>query len=131
MVQLAIEYFVFVFIASLGVLQWAVTRGGLKGLWFFTKPWRGYFFGALTSSSSFAWFFLGKDRSIPGLEGLQQFFLFGLACMASILATVVISSLKNKKRFSPQRGKVGMEALQGMTYFQALRQGLEERDDRG
>lgn len=127
MLWLAVEYFILVFFASLGVIQFALVRSGIKGLWFFSSPLKGYAFGVLLPFLSFAWFFLSEDRNQPGLEGLQQTLLFAFSSLLALFITIIFSSIKNRKEFGLQKDGEGIEALKGMTYFQAL---FKQKDDR-
>jgi len=120
--RLALEYVAFTFFSCVAVLQWAAARGRLKGLTFFNTRSGSYIFSAVMLGSSFAWFFLSEDRAQPGLEGLQQFLLFGVAAAAALAVTLVLSSLiKGRSLTPPSRVLPGLDALKQMTYFQALR----------
>lgn len=56
------EYFLFIFLASLGILQIAASYTNLEGLSFFSRTARGYIFGALSIVGGFSWFYTVGNR---------------------------------------------------------------------
>lgn len=124
MSALAWEYIIFVFIASCGVLQMAAVCNGLRGLFFFKRPQVAAIFGALALIGAFVWFFTSRNRNLlPVLEGSQQLGDFSLSASLAIVFTFVASSLL-RAGVNPSRTEGGQEgglnALRGMTYFQAM-----------
>lgn len=144
-------YFLFIYLASLGVLQIAVSYSKLRGLSFFTRPTWGYIFGALLIVGGFCWFYIvgnphpevaytisvgdlfryGFSNPNPPSTGLilgagESVFFFLLAVGFALLTTIAISSivkfristraLEDKNGEAPE----GLEALKGMTFFQAI-----------
>lgn len=126
---MALEYVAFTFFACVAVLQFVAARNDLRGLSFFRSRRAVYVFSGLVLSSSFAWFFLSEDRARPGLEGLQQFLLFGVAAVMAVAVTFLLSSLLNGRRLgSPHQNLTGLDALRETTFLRALRSALKEGD---
>ena len=120
---LALEYFVLVFAASLGVFQAAAAYNGLRGLSFFSRPTWGYLLAALTTGPALVAFFTWNLRNATGvIEGAQQLVLLSLAIMAAYIVTLVASSLLNS---SPPTGNAappaGIEGFKEAGFFQLLR----------
>lgn len=126
MLTLAGEFFLFIFLASLGVLQIAASYTKLRGLSFFRSPIWGYIFGSLAVAGGFSWFYIvgnphpevgyaitfgdifryGWSNPKPAGTGLIMgegecvvFFLLAIIC--ALLTTMAISSIV-KFRISPR-----------------------------
>jgi hypothetical protein len=123
MEDLSVEYFVFIFIAALGIYQLAAAYSGLKGISFFPNKNLGYIFTGIAISPTFIGLFTWNQRNGTGIvEGAQQFGLFCLAVFLAFLFTVVFSHFLQKNRLSGDgASKDGLEALKEATYFQALK----------
>jgi hypothetical protein len=127
------QYFLWVFIAAIGVVQLAAARSRLRGLLFFKREALAYLFALLAIGGSYGWFF-GWDRldtvmRKTGLEGSQQFLYFFLGTLAAGGFTLVVSSLLQAYLWNGQsKGKgsgQGLDALKEMSYFQAIRQSFK------
>lgn len=123
------DYFVFVFLSSLGVVQIAAAYAGLRGLLFLQSRWTSALVGAGLVGIGFAWFFAPGPRHIPdtagGLDGNAQALLFTLSAAAALLFTFVFASLANARFLHTQRHPPeGLEALRETTYLQAVRRTL-------
>ena len=119
-------YFLFIYLASLGVLQIAASYSKLRGLSFFTRPIWGYIFGFLAIVGGFSWFYIvgnphpevaytigvgdlfryGFSNPNPPSTGLilgagESVFFFLLAVGCSFLTTIAFSSIV-KFRISPR-----------------------------
>jgi len=119
-------YFLFIYLASLGVLQIAASYANLNGLSFFRRPNWGYIFGALSIVGGFCWFYIvgnphpdvgyaitvsdifryGWSNPMPPGTGLilgagesVLFFLLAVGC--AFLTTIAFSSIV-KFRLSPR-----------------------------
>lgn len=123
------DYFLFVFMVSLGVLQLVAAWGRLEGLSFFRKKYLGYIFAAVMIGVGY-WLFFRVDRNIAdtegGLTGPLLFSLLFAALIIAILFTLIISSAINARwgRSDPKGEQDGFEALKRMTYLQAIKRGL-------
>lgn len=125
MTQLAVEYFFLIFISCCGVLQFVAARRKLRGLSFFQRAISGYLFAVLAIVGAFCWFFIVKNRCVPGLEGSEVFALFIAGSLASFIFTASLSSVINRKlRLSMGEDnpseEPGLDSLKRMTYFQAI-----------
>ena len=99
MFTFAADYFIMVFVASLGVMQTAASIGGLRGLLVFKNPLVARPLGIAIAIAAIAWFFMVAERNINdyegGLDSNQQGLLFFLAVAASGVLTCVLTSLLN------------------------------------
>jgi len=76
-----LDYFLFVFMVSLGVFQLAASWVKLDGILFFPRRYLGYIFAAVMISGGYGWFF-GVDRKpFPRLDGYPAFLLSGQGTM--------------------------------------------------
>ncbi len=131
---MALDYFVLVFIASIGVYQIAAVYAKLDGLCFFRRPVIQYIFGILAIVGAFVWFFTGKDRNIhTSVQGSQQLAIFLGSIIASYVFTAILSSIMQAKVSSkggtPREGKqydMGMETLKKTTLFGGIMSSLRK-----
>ena len=114
MFSFAVDYFLMVFVASLGVMQAAASIGGLRGLLVFKNPLIARGFGIGLAIAAVAWFFLIAERNINdykgGLDSNEQGLLFFLAVAASGIFTCALTSLVNRRMAGSRgSGDGGME----------------------
>jgi hypothetical protein len=127
--ELAIDYFVLVFLATLGVIQIAASRSGLQGILFFKRPLYSVMFGLLLIVAGFVFFF-SEPRNIPdtagGLDGNGQALYFAIAAGAAVALTYILSSVRNT-RWAGDNGPTtsGLDALRETTYLRALLNSLK------
>ena len=128
----ATDYYLFVLVASLGVIQVASSLGRLTGLLVFKPPVAARTFGLGLVVSSFIWFFATDNRNLNdydgGLDANEQALLFSLGAVTAIFATAVLSSILNARMddgHSTPRG--GLEALRHTNYARALARSLRYR----
>lgn len=135
---MALDYFVLVFVASLGVYQIVSIYAKLDGICLFKQQWLQYIFGILALVGSFGWFFTSKERNIQHtVEGAQQLGLFLGAIVASWVVTNILASIIQAKVDSaanaPSEGKhyiLGIEDLKTRTLLGAIISRLKkERKD--
>jgi len=133
------EFSLFIYLASMGVLQIAASYSNLNGLSFFKRPKWGYIFGILAIGGGFSWFYIvgnphpevgyaitvsdifvyGWSNPKPPDIGLIMgegesiiFFLFAVGC--ALLTTIVISSVV-KSRISPRNPEeMNKDAQEGL-----------------
>jgi hypothetical protein len=131
------EYMIFVFIASVGVLQLVAAWTKLKGLLFLKRPVLAYLLSLLAIGGSFYWFFQRDNRidtimRQTGLEGKQQFFGFCIAAFLAIVFTLIVSSLIGMIRDKPQSNDNkdinGLDALKSISYFEALKHSFRSKE---
>lgn len=132
------EYLIFIFTASVGVLQLVAARTQLKGLLFFKKPVLAYPFSLLLIVGSFWWFFVRDDHidtimRQPGLEGSGQFYNFCMGAFAALLSTLAVSSLIGLLRRRGQRNEnensEGLDTLRQMSYYEAVKRSFSSKED--
>jgi len=124
------EYYLFVFIAAVGVLQMVAAYRKVDGLLFFHSRILCYIFSILAIGGSFGWFFGWESRMDTAmrraaLEGAQQFVYFNMAAFLALVLTLIVSSLlfaRRKRAQSQQKADAaGFGALHEMSYFEALK----------
>ena len=129
MFSFAVDYFIMVFVASLGVMQTAASIGGLRGLLVFKNPLVARPLGIAIAIAAIVWFFMVAERNINdyegGLDSNQQGLLFFLAVAASgVLTCVFTSPLNARMRRRMGNGErapdAGLGALRHSNWFQAL-----------
>ena len=120
-----IDYLLFVFMVSLGVLQFGAAWGRLEGISFFPRRYLGYIFAAVMVCAGYWWFFR-IDRNIPdtagGISGpwLFAYLVAGLA-IAIVLTLLVSSAVKARWGRPDSEGEQrGLEVLKRMTFIQAI-----------
>jgi hypothetical protein len=136
---MTLDYFILVFISSLGVYQIAAIHARLDGLCFFRRPVIQYIFGILAIIGAFGWFYTSADRNVhTSIEGSQQLGLFLGSIIASYLFTAILASIMQVKvsseGSSPREGKqyeMGIETLKKTTLFGGIMSSLKkERKDK-
>ena len=122
---MALDYFILVFLASIGVYQIVSIPAKLEGLWFFRNPKLQYFFGVLAIIGAFGWFYTDQERNIQHtVEGSQQLYLFLGAIIASYFVTAILASIMQSKVTSQvsesirkKQSDMGFETLKFTTLF--------------
>ncbi len=136
---MSLDYFILVFLSSLGVYQIVAIPAKLDGLCFFKHPIIQYIFGILAIIGAFGWFYTSSDRNIhTSVEGSQQLGLFLGSIIASYVFTAVLASIMqakvNSKGGIPREGKqydMGIETLKKTTLFGGIMSSLrKERKDK-
>ena len=129
MFSFAVDYFIMVFVASLGVMQTAASIGGLRGLLVFKNPLVARPLGIAIAIAAIVWFFMVAERNINdyegGLDSNQQGLLFFLAVAASgVLTFILTSPLNARMRRRMGNGErapdAGLGAMRHSNWFQAL-----------
>ena len=122
----AADYVLFIFLASLGVVQLAALKNRLKGLYFIRIPLLNFVAALVLVVGSFVWFFVSEPRNLPdtggGLDGNQQAMFSVAAAVGAVLFTLATTSLLNAGfgRGEELKG-TGLQALRRTNYFIALR----------
>ncbi len=129
MFTFAADYFIMVFVASLGVMQAAASIGRLRGLLVFKNPLVARPLGIAIATAAIAWFFMVAERNINdyegGLDSNEQGLLFFLAVAASGVFTFILTSpLNARMRRRMGNGErapdAGLGALRWSSWWQAL-----------
>jgi hypothetical protein len=122
------DYFLFVFAASLGVLQLTAAYSRLYGLLLFNRALSSLL-GLVAVVLAFTWFFASEPRNIPdtssGLDGNQQAILFFAGALAALVTTLVASSLRHWSMAGGGEHDRGLEALRRASYLRVLLKGLD------
>ena len=108
MFSFAVDYFIMVFVASLGVMQTAASIGRLRGLLAFKNPLVARPLGIAIAIAAIVWFFTVTERNINdyegGLDANEQALLFFLAVAASGILMCVLTSLLNWRMADSRAG---------------------------
>ena len=130
MFTFAIDYYMFVFGACLGVIQVAVSLGRLRGLLVFKSPLLARAFGLALAVAAFVWFFATGARNLNdyegGLDAPTQALLFFLGAISALLVTLLVSSLVNAGlNDGDSEPGDGLDALKDTNYGRALARSLQ------
>jgi len=136
---MALDYFLLVFIAAIGVYQIVAIPARLKGLWFFGQPKVQYTFGILAIIGAFGWFYTSAERNIQHtIEGSQQLGLFLGAIVSAYFITAILASIIQAAVCTggdnPIKGKqhdLGMETLKTTTLFGGILSSLRKQREKG
>ena len=123
------DYILFIFLASLGVVQLAALKNRLKGLCFIRIPVLNLALALALVAGSFLWFFISEPRNLPdtgdGLDGNQQAMYSVVAAISAVLFSLAATSLINLGiHRGGDRQESGLQAMRRTTYFSALRRTL-------
>ena len=129
MFSFAADYFIMVFVASLGVMQTAASIGGLRGLLVFKNPLVARPLGIAIAVAAIVWFFMVAERNINdyegGLDSNEQGLLFFLAVAASGVLTFILTSplnawMRRRMGNGERAPDAGLGAMRHSNWFQAL-----------
>lgn len=124
---MAIEYFLFIFFASVGVIQITAAWRRLDFALFLRNRSLTFIFAFLVIMASYHWFFFLNARNAGDTGDNIQLPLFPAAILLSTAFTLFLSSIinagRNKKgsKIDVQVPREGIEVLKEMTYWQAVR----------
>lgn len=125
MINFTADYCISVFISSIGVLQFAFSLGGIRGLLLFKSALVARTLGLGVAILGFVLFFGTGARNINdyegGLDAPDQALYFSLSALAAFAITLLVSSLVNHRmkgaNFEPD---AGLDALRDSNYASAL-----------
>jgi len=125
MFTFATDYFILVFIATVGVIQIAASTGPLAGLLIFKSPLISRAIGAALLLGGFVLFFSTGERNINdyegGLDAPTQALFFFLGTMAGGSVSFLLSSISNlhmnRGKLSPESG---LDALEHTNFVRAV-----------
>jgi len=125
MFTFATDYFILVFVATIGVIQFSASTSGLNGLLFFKSHFVSRFLGLALVVIAFIWFFSVEERNINdyegGLDAPTQAFFFFLGAISGGSLTFLLSSLFNSNMKRKERQpESGLEALRETNYIRAV-----------
>jgi hypothetical protein len=126
-------YGILVFGAALGVIQAAAAYNDLKGLAFFRSKLLTYIFAVTITGTALGFFFAWNYMFATGVvAGVQQTGLFIQSIVATIVFTLIVSSLINIGYRSPQHHSApptGLDALREKTFFRAMWERIIKRNN--
>lgn len=129
MFTFATDYYILVFVATIGIIQVAASFGNLNGLLFIKSPIVTRVLGIALALAAFIWFFSTGDRNINDYEGgldaptQSLFFFFGSS--TGFVFTFVISTLVNARMNGEEPSpEEGLDALRDTNYIRALTQSI-------
>ncbi len=129
MFTFATDYFLLVFISTIGVIQIGAASGRLTGLLILPSPGSARAVGAFLAIAPFFWFFATGERNINdyegGLDAPTQALFFFLGTLAGGGVTFVVSSLVNWRLRGLAEPEEGFGALRHIGFATALRNSLE------
>lgn len=122
------DYFLLVFVASLGVLQIAGAYSRLYALLIFGRRF-SVILGYAAVVLGFTLFFTSEPRNVPdtarGLDGNQQALLFSAAALSALITTLLCSSLRNWSTLGVDEPVRGIDALRRTSYLRLMMKGLD------
>ncbi len=129
MFTFATDYFLLVFVSTIGVIQLSASLGGLRGLLVFKSPIVARPFGIALAAAAVVIFFMTDQRNLNdsrgGLDANTQALFFFLGVLAGGIFTFLGSSLINIRMNdagAPPDG--GFDALRHTNYLRALARSL-------
>ena len=132
MKEFSIAYFIFITVASVGVIQFAASRHKLDGLMIFRSLFITRMVSVILPIGASIWFFTSENRNISdhlgGLSGNAVALTFFLATATGWLITAIISSaVHTRAQLGSDKLILGITALQDKTYFRALQMIIHNR----
>ena len=129
MFSFATDYFLLVFVATVGVMQIAASVGELRGLLLFKDRLAARALGLVLVVAAFVWFFASGTRNLNdyegGLDANSQALFFFFGAIIGLLFTLIVSSLVNlRARPGDTSPESGLEALKEAGYARALTRSL-------
>ena len=129
MFTFATDYFILVFIGTVGVIQVGASLGRLSGLLFLKSLLAARILGLTLVLAAFILFFSTGTRNINdyegGLDGPTQALFFFLGSSAGVAITFLVSSLVNARmKTSEISPEGGLDALKETNYARALGRSL-------
>ena len=125
MINFTADYCIAVFISTTGVLQFAFSLGGFRGLLLFKRAIVARTLGILTAICGLALFFGTENRNINdyegGLDAPDQALYFSLSALSAFATTLLVSSFLNRRmKDSSADPDAGLDALRDSNYATAL-----------
>ena len=123
--NLHIEYFMFVTVSSIGVIQLSASYGSLTQILIARSKKISCSIGMVLTLCPIIWFFHDGGRAIPdtegGIPGFSQFLLFATGSILALFITFSISSITNHKNNTgiPEK-HLGLLGLRNNTYLNLI-----------
>ena len=125
MFTFATDYFIAVFVSSLGVLQLAFSVGDIRGLLVFKLRLVARTLGTALAIGGFVLFFSTGTRNINdyegGLDAPTQALFFFYGALAAVVVTLVVTSVVNHRMRGPEANpEAGIDSLRDTNYVLSL-----------
>ncbi len=124
MFSFAIDYYLMVVIAAIGILQLAASFGRLNALLLFKSSLWSRTLGITLAIAGPVLFFATAERNINdyegGLDGNFQGLYFILGTITALALTFAVTSLLNRNMDHPTQIENGIESLKRTQYIRAL-----------
>ena len=119
------DYYLCVLIATVGVLQIAVSIGKIRGLLFFKSPVVARTLGAALVVAAFVLFFSTGPRNVNdfdgGLDANTQGLFFFFGAFTGVIVTFAVASAVNFRMTAPEAPPgAGLDAVRDTNYVVAL-----------
>ena len=125
MFTLALDYFLLVVLATVGLLQVAAALSGLDGMQLLASRRAAGVLGAAILCGAFTWFTLTGDPSIPGdiggVEGSEQFGLLWGGLATAVIGTYVLAAVVRRAGPVTSRVPPSIEAFRSGTLLALLK----------
>ena len=124
MFSFAIDYYIAVFVASVGVIQVGASLGQLRGLLFFRAPVLASLIGIALAVTAAVWFFTSGSRNINdfqgGLDANEQALFLLLGTLSGLAFSLLVSSVVNlNMRAADLSPDGGLDGLRQTSYARA------------
>ena len=124
MFSFAVDYYLMVVIAAVGILQVAASAGKLNALLFFKSALWSRTLGIGLAIAGPILFFVTAERNINdyegGLDGNFQGLYFILGTITALALTFAVTSLVNRRMAHPTQIENGIESLKRTNFIRAL-----------
>ena len=129
MFTFATDYYLCVLVATIGVLQIALSIGGIHGLLVFKSPLVARTVGLVLVVSAFVWFFSTGTRNLNdyqgGLDANTQALFFFFGAFTGVIVTFAVASVVNIRMMGPDAEPgAGLDAVKDTSYATALARSL-------
>ena len=130
MINFTADYCIAVFISAFGILQFAFSLGGLRGVLFFKFHLASRIIGLALAILGFSLYFGTGTRNINdyegGLDAPDQALYFSLSALAALAATLAFTSLVNHRmKNADSDPDAGVDVLRSSNYASALRRSVQ------
>ena len=125
MFTFATDYYLGVFVSTLGVLQLAFSVGDIRGLLLFKSRFVARTLGLVLAVGGFVLFFSTGTRNINdyegGLDAPTQALFFFLGASTAVVVTLVVTSIVNHRMRGPEADpEAGIDSLRDTNYALSL-----------
>ena len=123
MINFPLDYFIYVFVSSIAVIQLAAIKSGLNRLLIIKNKFVTKLCAFILIPTSAIIFIYSENRIINdyegGLDANEQFLIFSFACVATFIITCLLTSLYSKSEIdiSDLKGINGIDALSNYSFI--------------